>query len=219
MATPLQVSIAQRAGPRRGGRRVALVARYPERDRAMPQFISNHGLRMVEAALRTAGLDDLELRVWDLEGGTVADLVEALVDYDPDVVGFSSYLWSFPHLVEVARAVKQDDPARLIVFGGPSARPSMLGQAPFRAARGWIDVLAINDGETTFTEIVAAADRSPQALARIQGLALPAAGGGWMETAARPLARTRLRTRRRPGGAADLPRLPDDLLVLRMGHP
>ena len=97
-----------------------------DRDRAMPQFISNHGMRMVEAALRSPPLDGLELQTWDLTGGSVESLVREVREFDPDVVGFSTYLWSFPFFVEVARRLKQDDPRRLIVFGGPSARPSTL---------------------------------------------------------------------------------------------
>ncbi|MDP3515270.1 MAG: radical SAM protein [Sulfuritalea sp.] len=184
-AQALKPGFPAKSGPRRSGRRVALLARYPERDRAMPIFISNHGMRMVEASLRCAGIDGLELRTWDLEQASVAELAQEIIDFDPDVVGFSTYIWSFPFFVEVARLVKEDDPGRLIVFGGPSARPSMLNQAPFRAARGWVDALVINDGELTFSAIVASGDRSPQALAQVQGLALPAAAG-WMETPARP---------------------------------
>jgi radical SAM superfamily enzyme YgiQ (UPF0313 family) len=185
---PLNTALS-RSGSRRTGRRVALLARYPERDRAMPQFISNHGLRMVEASLRSAGIEELELAVWDLTGGEAADVIEALVAFDPDVVGFSTYIWSFPFFVEVAKWLKADDPRRLIVFGGPSARPSMLRLPEFRAARQWIDVLAINDGEQTFAEIVAARDRSTEALANVSGIALPcAAGEAWIETPGRPLA-------------------------------
>ncbi|HVC12067.1 MAG TPA: cobalamin-dependent protein [Burkholderiales bacterium] len=170
----------------RGGRRVALLARYPTRDPAMPQFISNHGVRMVEASLRASRLDGLELNVWDLTDATLEALVDEVLAYDPDVVGFSAYLWSLPFFVEVAEALKQDDPRRLIVFGGPSARPSMLGLKPFRWTRECIDALVINEGEQTFLEIVALADRGAAALSGIPGLALPA-GEGWRETPARPL--------------------------------
>lgn len=155
----------------------------------MPQFISNHGLRMVEAALRSSPPVGLELRVWDLDGGAVEDIAQEVLAFDPDVVGCSTYLWSFPFFIELARIVKDDDPSRLVVFGGPSARPSMLRQAPFRTAAAWVDVLVINDGEQTFVEIVDAADRSAVALATVPGVALPAAlDGGWFETPARPLA-------------------------------
>lgn len=127
-------AIAPIAAARRTGRRVALVARYPTRDRAMPQFISNHGMRMVEAILRASGIPGLEVKVWDLTAGSVEGLVQELDAFDPDIVGFSAYLWSFPYFVEVARLLKRQDPRRLMVFGGPSARPSMMGLAPFRAA-------------------------------------------------------------------------------------
>jgi radical SAM superfamily enzyme YgiQ (UPF0313 family) len=185
----------------RRGRRVSLAARYPERDPAMPQFISNHGLRMVEASLRSAALpphaasssqaarlDGLELVVWDGNGGTPASLAEAIIAFDPDVAGFSTYLWSFPFFVEVARLLKEDDPSRLIVFGGPSARASMLRLEPFKTAHNWIDVLVINDGEQTMVDLVAAIDRGSAALASIPGIAWRAPDGGWTETPSRPLA-------------------------------
>jgi radical SAM superfamily enzyme YgiQ (UPF0313 family) len=172
--------------PRRAGRTVALLARYPERDPALPQFIPNHGLRMVEAMLRASALPGLELRIWDLAAGSVDDLVREVAAYDPDVVGVSAYLWSFPYFVEVARRLKADDPGRLVVFGGPSARPSMLQLAPFRDAAQWIDALVINEGEHAFRDIVALQDRSAGALRALPGLALPAEGG-WFETTARAL--------------------------------
>src|ERR1700738_444055 len=88
---------------RRSGRRVALLARYPQRDPAMPQFISNHGMRMVEAALRAAGLEDLEVRVYALaHNAPLRALLQDLLAFDPDVIGFSAYLWSFPFFIEVA---------------------------------------------------------------------------------------------------------------------
>src|SRR5262249_19552623 len=113
-------------------------------------------------------------------------LVRHVLAFDPDVVGFSAYLWSFPFFFEVAARLKEADPGRLIVFGGPSARPSMLGLAPFRAGRDFIDTPVINEGERTFVEIVALRARGPAALAEVPGLALPA-GDGWVETRPRPL--------------------------------
>ena len=89
--------------PPRSGRRVALLARYPEHDPAMPQRIPNLGLRMVEATLRASRLPGLQVRVWDLE--PTAMTAEALADevaaFDPDVIGCSVYLWSFPFFLRV----------------------------------------------------------------------------------------------------------------------
>ena len=152
----------------------------------MPQFISNHGMRMVEAMLLASRLEELDLRTWDLTAGSVEALVQEVVAFDPDVVGVSTYLWSFPYFVEVARRLKEDDPGRLIVFGGPCARPSMMSLPPYRAASRWVDVLVINEGEHAFREIVALPERGSAALMALPGLALPA-DGGWIETTARPL--------------------------------
>ncbi len=173
--------------PRRSGRRVALIACYPMRDPAMPQFISNHGMRMIEATLRASDLEGLELQAYDLLSATVEKLVAHVLAFDPDVVGFSAYLWSFPFFIKVATHLKQADPARLIVFGGPSARPSMFNLEPYRASKEIVDALVINEGERTFLEIVTMGDRSAAALSEVAGLALPTPDG-WIDTPARPLA-------------------------------
>ena len=174
-------------GKRRSGRRVALVATYPERDAAMPQFISNHGLRMVEATLRTSLLDGLELQVHDLVEPDLETLLDEVLAFDPDILACSAYLWSFSFLVDLVRRIKEDDSSRLVVFGGPSARPSMLSLPPWKQAAADIDVLVINEGEITFHEIVKMKDRSRKALASVVGVALPDDDGGWTETPARPL--------------------------------
>jgi radical SAM superfamily enzyme YgiQ (UPF0313 family) len=170
----------------RRGRRVALLARYPDRDRAMPQFIPNLGLYMVEAALRSAELSGLDLKVWDLDHGEVEQIAAEVIAFDPDVVGCSVYLWSFPFFLDLATLVRADDPSRLIVFGGPSARPVMLDHVPHREKTSVVDVLVINEGEHTFCEVVALTDRSTDRLSGIAGLALRRADG-WHETPARPL--------------------------------
>jgi radical SAM superfamily enzyme YgiQ (UPF0313 family) len=175
----------RRAAPR-AGRRVALLARYPDRDPAMPQFIPNLGLYMIEAALRASRLADLEIKVWDISGDAAGRVAEEVIAFDPDILACSVFLWSYPFMLEVAARTKEDDPRRVIVFGGPSARPVMLEHEPHRERSAFVDVLVINEGELSFCEIVALADRSPEQLAGIAGIALRA-GGGWRETAARPL--------------------------------
>ena len=172
---------------KRPGRRVALIAMYPIPDPAMPELISNHGLRMIEATLRAASIEGLDLHVYDLHDASADALSEELAQLDPDVIGFSSYLWSFPLFAEVAVQLHRDDPSRLIVFGGPSARPSMLDQLPFRKARDAVDVLVVNEGELTFLEIVQATNRNADALSKIHGIA-QWLDDRWHETPTRPLA-------------------------------
>jgi radical SAM superfamily enzyme YgiQ (UPF0313 family) len=179
-------AIGPAAVRRRSGRRVALLARYPDRDRAMPQFIPNLGLYMVEAALRASRLPGLEIRVWDVTGGDQESLAREIIAFDPDVIGCSVFLWSFPFFLDLMTLVKEDDPARLIVFGGPSARPVMLDHEPHRGKSAAVDLLVVSEGEDIFREVVEAADRSPAGLMGIAGLALRV-DGRWHETAIRPL--------------------------------
>jgi radical SAM superfamily enzyme YgiQ (UPF0313 family) len=82
--------------------------------------------------------------------------------------------------------VKADDPARLVVFGGPSARPVMLDHPPHREKSGVVDVLVISEGEDAFRDVVACTDRSPAGLLQIAGLALRI-DGRWHESKTRPL--------------------------------
>ncbi|MEX2490058.1 MAG: cobalamin-dependent protein, partial [Pseudomonadales bacterium] len=152
-----------------------------------PQFISNHGMRMVEASLRASELDDLEVNVWDLRQTDEKTLANELIEYDPDVIGFSAFMWSFDLFVRVATGLKKQDERRLIVFGGPSARPSMFKLEIYQQYKPIIDVLVINEGETSFCEIISATDRRASVLQSIKGLALPTTSG-WLETPARPLA-------------------------------
>lgn len=172
----------------RPGRRVGLLARYPQYDPAMPQRIPNLGLRMVEATLRASGLAGLNARVWDLEPGELdaPSVAAQVIAFDPDVIGFSSFLWSFPFFLEVARILKADDPGRLVVFGGPSARPVMLDHEPHRGVAEAVDLLVINEGEETFRDIVALSDRSEGELLRLPGVAARV-DGKWRESPARPL--------------------------------
>src|SRR4051794_24879685 len=118
----------------------------------MPQRIPNLGLRMVEATLRGSRLPSLEVKVWDLEPsrGSPEEIAEQVAAFDPDVVGFSVFLWSFPFFLRVAAHLKVDDPGRLVVFGGPSARPVMLDLPPHDRLSGAVDVLVMNEGEETF---------------------------------------------------------------------
>lgn len=167
---------------KRSGRRIALLAWYPADNPALPPFIPNMGIYMVAAAVQAAGPDGLELRIWDeRERGPDAVAAEVAA-YDPDIVAGSAFLWSLPQLAQVMTLLAQDDPTRLIVLGGPSARPNMLGHAPFAALDAACDVLVEGEGESVFPALVAATDRSTAALARIPGVTLRR-DGAWRQTA------------------------------------
>lgn len=78
---------------------------------------------------------------------------EIVERYDnPFLLAFSTYLWNVRLSLEVARLAKQRFPNTLIVFGGPSA-PAEHGAAEgFLRQYPFVDVIAGNEGETTFLE-------------------------------------------------------------------
>jgi len=176
---------------KRRGRRVALLAWYPADNPALPPFIPNMGLYMIAAALGAAGLDEIELRIWDERERGPKDVAAEIAAFDPDVVGGSAFLWSLPALAETLALVGDDDPSRLIVLGGPSARPNMLDLAPFRTTTQRVDVLVEGEGEGVFAAIVAARDRTTAALSAIPGVTLRQ-DQGW--TRSRPAPRAVLDT-------------------------
>ncbi len=164
----------------RSGRKVALVGRYPDPDPALPPYIPNLGLYQVAASVADAGFDDLDLRIWDFPKQDPQAIIDEINAFDPDVIGYSAYLWSLPVLMQINDALKQSDPDRLSVFGGPSARQNMLALPPF-AQMTQPDVLAIGEGELTMTEIVALKRRTAETLANVRGIVLRQ-GDGWKQT-------------------------------------
>lgn len=168
------------AGAFRSGRKLALIGRYPARDPALPPYIPNLGLYQVAAAVQAAGFDDLDLRIWDSPDMQVADIIAEVEAFDPDVIGFSAYVWSLPELMQIHQALKTGDARRLSVFGGPSARQNMLAHDPF-AQMIQPDILAIGEGEGTLTEIMALVRRTAETLGHIRGIALRD-GPKWRQT-------------------------------------
>ena len=133
----------------------------------------------IEAALVADPRIEAEVRVIEGRGWGLERWLEAVEDYDPDLLGFSAYLWSLPTFVALARRLAR--PGRRVVFGGPSARPEVLELPPWRGADRWIDALVIREGEESICEL-ALADGE---LSGIRGLALPDGRGGWRRTAER----------------------------------
>ena len=70
---------------------------------------------------------------------------------DADLVGFSTYVWNARISLEAARRLKQANPERLVIFGGPHVpdhAEHFLRNHPF------IDLVVHNEGERTFVEIL-----------------------------------------------------------------
>lgn len=147
--------------------------------------------RVLAAVVAHPQLQGVEVQLFDLEEADVEGYVDDLLAFDPQVVGFSLFVWSMRCLIEVARRIKQRSPHCVIVFGGPSARPPVMDLAPYRNAIDYVDAVVTREGEETFCDIALAINDRPatvssfDVLSKVPGLDLPTPLG-WKNTGFRP---------------------------------
>ena len=170
-------------------RRIALVCLTPrpDADELGPLVLPSFGIRRIQAAV----VGDAEnpghrVTLIDLEREDVAAYVSAILAFEPELVGFSIYVWSTACLVAVAREIKRRRSGCIIVFGGPSARPALFELEPYRDAGSYLDAIVEGDGEDIFREIAALPDLSGTALQSVRGVTLPA-NSGWIRTERRAI--------------------------------
>lgn len=168
-------------------KRIALVCMTPDIDANEHEntYLPSYGIRRILASVA----DDPELAgssvtLIDFEAPDVAAYVQAIVDFQPDIVGFSIYVWSAPIMIEVARHIKRINPSCMIVFGGPSARVPFFDLPPHRPANDYLDAVVSSEGEVTFNEIAKLPRVSRESLATIGGLHIPDTSG-WKHTGPR----------------------------------
>lgn len=164
---------------RKGGR-IALVALYPQPDPALPPFIPNLGLYQIAAAVTASEMGDLDVRIWDETSFDLDRTVSEIEDFDPDIVGFSAYVWSLYELMKIHAEIKKKCPDRLTIFGGPSARENMLAHHPF-ARMAQPDLLVVGEGEKTIIDILSAPQRDIDAFRKISGVVIRH-NGAWHQT-------------------------------------
>lgn len=168
------------------GRRIAILCLDVDMldDRGFVPF--NYAARRIQAAVVSdPELADAEVKVFDGLRRSAEDVAQDVERFDPDVVGVSAYLWSFPTLLDACDLLKASRPDRTIVFGGPSARPAMFDVERFRQRAPVVDALVTRDGELAFRGIARLRDRSPDALRRVPGVTTRDALG-WSTPVAAP---------------------------------
>jgi radical SAM superfamily enzyme YgiQ (UPF0313 family) len=147
----------------------------------------NYPVRKIEAAIRAhPALASVEVRVFDTDQADADKVTAAVEAFDPDVLGASAYLWSFPTFVEVARRTRARRPDTTVIFGGPSARPEMFALAPFAPFSTEVDALVLGEGEEVIVDLLQMRDRGRDALRAVPGLAV-FGRRGWEQTPERPL--------------------------------
>ena len=169
-------------------RRIALVCMTPapDTDEHGPLRLPSYGIhRIVAATIADPQLASAKVSLVDVGQPDVDAYMSAIEHVDPDLIGFSIYVWSTPCLVDVARRVKRRRPQTTIVFGGPSARTALFDLPAYSPAAEYLDAVVSVDGEAIFPEIARLPALTRQGLSTVKGIHLPDPQG-WTHTGARP---------------------------------
>ena len=171
-------------------RRIALVCMTPatDTDEHGPLKLPSYGIhRILAATIADPSLRTAKVSLIDAGRADPDAYMSAIEQVDPDLIGFSIYVWSTPTLVEVARRVKRRRPETLIVFGGPSARTALFELPPYAPASAYLDAVVSLDGEAIFPEIARLPMLTRDALSAVPGIYVATPGGtGWKHTGSRP---------------------------------
>jgi putative methyltransferase len=95
--------------------------------------------------------DNYDLAGWFYYRQDAHEIVDKIVD--PDVVGFSCFIWNWRLNLEIAKAVKARYPKCLVVFGGQQ-QPLADRVGNFFKEHPYVDVLVHGEGEETLTELL-----------------------------------------------------------------
>lgn len=95
-----------------------------------------------------ANLHELQERACILEfviNSSIADAVEAVLEYSPKIVGVGVYIWNALDVQEYIKIIKKVSPQTIIILGGPEA-----GHLPHRVPFLEADFIIQGEGEEAF---------------------------------------------------------------------
>jgi len=143
------------------------------------------GVRRILAAIRDRPeLLGVEIRLIERDDSDLDAWLAAIAERPPDILGLSTFVWSFPFFVALTRRLREEFPAMRIVFGGPCARPVMFRLPSWSDPAGWPDALVVDEGEVIAARLFAAW-RAGDEIDGIGGVAVPRAkrgnlASGWL---------------------------------------
>jgi len=94
-------------------------------------------------------------------------LVKYIEDEEPDIIGFSCYLWNIEYILDISKDIKKILPDIKLVFGGPEVTPrakEVILENPS------IDIIVRGEGEEIFKDVVTHYLRNACALKDIWGI-------------------------------------------------
>lgn len=92
---------------------------------------------------------------------------DEIIDAAPDVLGFSCYVWNIDPVLEICSAVRAERPRTKIILGGPEVSARAVELMHKSAA---LDVIAVGEGEITFSETLRRLSAGSEDLAGVRGV-------------------------------------------------
>jgi Radical SAM superfamily/B12 binding domain len=93
-------------------------------------------------------------------------IVQAIIEREPGIVGFSCYLWNIDRSLWIAAQLKRIRPDMVIVLGGPE----ITNDNAWVFGSGLVDFAVVGEGEQTFSELLEAILAGEEARRLIPGL-------------------------------------------------
>ena len=158
-------------------RRVALVAVDAQwRDPNGTFFSFSYGIEKLRAAiLSDPELADTEVLLLDYRSGDPEEYFQAIANFEPTLVGLSTYIWSLDVFAGLVERLRKHDPKVVIVAGGPAARRNVFDLPPHHKLRNLLDAIVPGEGEGTIRELVRH-HHDPEWRKRVTGLQFPGRG-------------------------------------------
>jgi len=143
---------------------------------------SNNAFSLSLYNLKAFAYNDSEIRKsWDIQviqspliglfrrDILLSDLTDKIVSYEPNLVGFSCYMWNIEGFLKIAKKLKKRLPDTRILLGGPEIATEYVKQSYFDKKP--IDYCISGEGELTFLELLQHLKSRKPALKNIPGLA------------------------------------------------
>ncbi len=83
--------------------------------------------------------------------GSDSMIINSILDYDPDLIGFSCYLWNIERTLYIARKLREKGCGATIVVGGPEITEDNI----WLMSNNVPDIYIIGEGEHIFTNLLA----------------------------------------------------------------
>jgi len=124
---------------------------------------TNLAIRNIAACLRSEDINIYEATINDSLDG----ILEDIMGYNADVVGFSCYLWNIEGVLYLAENIKKIKPETVIVLGGPEVSYEIEN---LLKTQSHIDYVIIGEGEQRFGKLLKVLE-GKIALASVDGIA------------------------------------------------